>query len=94
MAIALLVCRACTAACLATDLEWIAGVDLEFTDGYLRQTQAGGFGSFPAGRQYDFRCGCSTNITLCAVQVSVHRKGSAQSEVCAMSFWNTIMTTR
>ena len=39
---------------LTTDLEWIAGIDLEFTDGYLRQTQAGGFGSFPAGRQYDF----------------------------------------
>ena len=28
--------------------------DFELTDGYLRQTQAGGFGSFPAGRQYDF----------------------------------------
>lgn len=39
---------------LSNNIEWIAGVDLEFTDGYLRQTQAGGFGSFPAGRQYDF----------------------------------------
>ncbi len=39
---------------LTNNIEWIAGVDLEFTDGYLRQTQAGGFGSFPAGRQYDY----------------------------------------
>ncbi|MBN4053473.1 TonB-dependent receptor [Haliea sp. AH-315-K21] len=39
---------------LTRDLEWIAGVDFELTDGYLRQTQAGGFGSFPAGRQYDY----------------------------------------
>ncbi len=39
---------------LTSNLEWIAGIDFELTDGYLRQTQAGGFGSFPAGRQYDF----------------------------------------
>ena len=39
---------------LTSELEWIAGIDFELTDGYLRQTQAGGFGSFPAGRQYDF----------------------------------------
>ncbi len=34
--------------------EWIAGVDMELTNGYLRQTQAFGFGSFPTGKQYDF----------------------------------------
>jgi len=39
---------------LSSNLEWNAGVDLELSDGYLRQTQSGGFGSFPAGRQYDF----------------------------------------
>ncbi|MAM71266.1 MAG: TonB-dependent receptor [Gammaproteobacteria bacterium] len=39
---------------LSNDVSWIAGVDLEISDGYLRQTQDGGFGSFPAGRQYDF----------------------------------------
>lgn len=39
---------------LTSDIEWNAGVDFELSDGYLRQTQSGGFGSFPAGRQYDF----------------------------------------
>ncbi len=39
---------------LTSDMEWIAGLDLEMTEGYLRQTQVGGFGSFPAGRQYDY----------------------------------------
>ena len=39
---------------LTSDIEWNVGVDFELSDGYLRQTQAGGFGSFPAGRQYDF----------------------------------------
>jgi outer membrane receptor protein involved in Fe transport len=33
------------------------GLDFEFTDGYLRQTQDGGFGAFPAGKQYDFEVG-------------------------------------
>jgi len=31
-----------------------AGLDVEYTDGFLRQTQSGGFGPFPAGKQYDF----------------------------------------
>lgn len=39
---------------LTSDMEWNVGIDFELTDGYLRQTQSGGFGSFPAGRQYDF----------------------------------------
>lgn len=39
---------------LTRDLSWIAGVDLELSEGYLRQYQNGGFGAFPAGRQYDF----------------------------------------
>lgn len=39
---------------LTRDIEWSAGVDLEFTNGYLRQTSASGFGSFPTGKQYDF----------------------------------------
>jgi outer membrane receptor protein involved in Fe transport len=33
---------------------WTVGLDLETTDGYLRQTQSGGFGPFPPGKQYDF----------------------------------------
>jgi len=36
------------------NVDWTVGVDLEMTDGYLKQTQTGGFGSFPAGKQYDF----------------------------------------
>ena len=39
---------------LTRDIKWNAGVDFELSDGYLRQTQSGGFGSFPPGRQYDF----------------------------------------
>ena len=35
-------------------LNWTFGVDLESSDGYLRQTQASGFGAFPTGKQYDF----------------------------------------
>jgi iron complex outermembrane receptor protein len=30
------------------------GLDLESTQGYLKQTQDGGFGAFPSGKQYDF----------------------------------------
>ncbi|MEK9648196.1 MAG: TonB-dependent receptor, partial [Gammaproteobacteria bacterium] len=36
------------------DVNWTVGLDMESTDGFLKQTQAGGFGSFPAGKQYDF----------------------------------------
>lgn len=36
------------------DVAWTVGLDMESTDGFLKQTQAGGFGSFPAGKQYDF----------------------------------------
>jgi len=39
---------------LTRDMEWNVGVDLELTDGYLRQTAESGFGSFPTGKQYDF----------------------------------------
>lgn len=39
---------------LSAQLEVTGGVDLEVTDGWLRQSQEGGFSSFPAGRQYDF----------------------------------------
>ena len=35
-------------------LEWSAGVDFEHTEGFLKQTQRFGFGSFPTGKQYDF----------------------------------------
>jgi iron complex outermembrane receptor protein len=35
-------------------MNWKVGLDLESTDGYLRQTQSGGFGPFPAGKQYDY----------------------------------------
>jgi len=35
-------------------LSWTAGVDFEFSEGFLKQTQAFGFGSFPTGKQYDF----------------------------------------
>ncbi|WP_158681681.1 TonB-dependent receptor [Microbulbifer pacificus] len=35
-------------------LDLLSGVDLEYTDGWLRQTQVEGFSSFPAGRQYDY----------------------------------------
>jgi len=30
------------------------GLDMESTQGYLKQTQDGGFGPFPTGKQYDF----------------------------------------
>ncbi|WP_240554819.1 TonB-dependent receptor [Oceanicoccus sagamiensis] len=30
------------------------GFDAEFTDAYLKQSQEGGFSSFPAGKQYDY----------------------------------------
>ena len=39
----------------AGSVNWTVGLDLETTDGYLRQTQDGGFGPFPAGKQYDFQ---------------------------------------
>jgi outer membrane receptor protein involved in Fe transport len=34
---------------------WTVGLDVESTDGYLKQSQTGGFGPFPAGQQYDFQ---------------------------------------
>ncbi len=39
---------------VTSNIEMIAGVDLELSEGFLKQTQDGGFGSFPAGKQYDF----------------------------------------
>jgi iron complex outermembrane recepter protein len=44
------------------DLQWLAGIDIEFTDGYLRQTQASATvhssaflrATLPAGQHYDF----------------------------------------
>lgn len=39
---------------LSAQLDVSAGLDLEVTDGWLRQSQQGGFSAFPAGRQYDF----------------------------------------
>ena len=36
-------------------LEITTGLDMEMTDGFLRQTQAFGFGSFPTGKQYDYQ---------------------------------------
>jgi iron complex outermembrane recepter protein len=35
-------------------LSWTAGVDFEMSEGFLRQTQGFGFGSFPSGKQYDY----------------------------------------
>ena len=37
-----------------TDLNVSFGIDMESTEGFLRQTQDGGFGPFPSGKQYDF----------------------------------------
>ncbi|WP_288132774.1 TonB-dependent receptor [Microbulbifer sp.] len=39
---------------LSESISLISGVDLELTDAWLRQTQDGGFSSFPAGKQYDY----------------------------------------
>ncbi|MDG2174975.1 MAG: TonB-dependent receptor [Gammaproteobacteria bacterium] len=35
-------------------LTWTAGVDFEFSEGFLKQSQGFGFGSFPSGKQYDY----------------------------------------
>jgi outer membrane receptor protein involved in Fe transport len=35
-------------------VSWNFGLDLETSDSYLRQTQEGGFGAFPPGKQYDY----------------------------------------
>lgn len=36
------------------DLQLVSGVDLEYTDAWLKQTQDGGFSAFPAGKHYDY----------------------------------------
>lgn len=40
---------------LGENLELLSGLDLEHTNAWIRQTQEGGFSSFPAGRQYDYQ---------------------------------------
>ena len=40
-------------------VSWTVGFDLESTDGFLKQTQSGGFGPFPSGKQYDFQVDAS-----------------------------------
>jgi len=40
-------------------VNWTVGLDMENTKGYLKQNQDGGFGSFPAGKQYDFEVDAS-----------------------------------
>ncbi len=39
---------------VSDSVNWTVGLDMEISDGYLKQTQNGGFGSFPAGKQYDY----------------------------------------
>jgi outer membrane receptor protein involved in Fe transport len=36
-------------------LQLSQGVDIEITDAYLKQSQQGGFSSFPTGKQYDYQ---------------------------------------
>ncbi|BFM13211.1 TonB-dependent receptor PqqU [Simiduia litorea] len=39
---------------LSDTLNLTSGLDMEYTDAWLKQTQAEGFSSFPAGKQYDY----------------------------------------
>jgi outer membrane receptor protein involved in Fe transport len=39
---------------MSDSLDLTVGLDLESSDGFLKQTQVGGFGPFPPGKQYDF----------------------------------------
>ena len=45
-----------------TPVQFISGVDLEYTAAWLKQSQEDGFSVFPAGKQYDY----SVNATLAA----------------------------
>ena len=40
---------------ISDSVNWKFGLDVEMTDGFLKQTQDGGFGPFPDGRQYDYQ---------------------------------------
>lgn len=51
---------------ITQELRITTGFDGEFTDAYLKQTQQGGFGPFPEGKQYDYR----VNAAVAAVFAS------------------------
>ena len=58
------------------DVNWTVGLDLEYTDGFLKQTQSGGFGPFPPGKQYDFE----VNATMWSPYALVKIQGTEQDQ--------------
>ena len=55
------------------------GLDLEMTDGYLKQTQEGGGGAFPAGKQYDFQHQNNTHSVRSRDFVAWLKEGGAEA---------------
>ena len=64
---------------LSEDVNLTVGVDLELTDARLKQTQDGGFSSFPAGKQYDYQ----VDALMIAPFVSASYKFSPTTDISA-----------
>ncbi len=58
-------------------LSWTAGVDFEVSEGFLKQTQAFGFGSFPTGKQYDF----TVDATMISPYVLLEYQSTEQDQL-------------
>ena len=58
-------------------LSWTAGVDFEVSEGFLKQTQAFGFGSFPTGKQYDF----TVDATMVSPYVLLEYQSTEQDQL-------------
>ena len=58
-------------------LSWTAGVDFEVSEGFLKQTQAFGFGSFPSGKQYDF----TVDATMVSPYVLLEYQSTEQDQL-------------
>jgi len=56
---------------------WTAGVDFEMSEGFLKQTQAFGFGSFPTGKQYDF----TVDATMISPYVLMEYQSTEQDQL-------------
>ncbi|WP_299596649.1 TonB-dependent receptor [uncultured Microbulbifer sp.] len=55
---------------IGSGAQWINGFDLEYTDAWLKQTQDGGFSSFPDGKHYDY----SVSAVVAAAFTQVERQ--------------------
>ena len=66
----------------------ISGLDLEYTEAWLKQSQEGGFSSFPAGKQYDYgvTAGVAAAFTNAEIDLAEGTSLSAGARVESLTY--------